>query len=142
VVIATFRRTFHHDGKISPAQSLSLYLPSRTKLGCTVQLRRQVHSPYFYSTLYVLCDSHSTQNRMAKLRISREQLGKKLVKKHFSGLILPTSYQDLMLESCMYIFELARKCIQRSPYLEHARRRRELSVCAWGAWADLRGIIL
>jgi hypothetical protein len=41
----------------------------------------------------------------------------------------------------MYIFELAKKCIQRPSYLEHARRRRELSVCEWGAWADLQGII-
>ncbi len=29
---------------------LSLYLPSRTKLWCTLMLRGQVHSSYFYST--------------------------------------------------------------------------------------------
>ncbi len=31
------------------AHPLSLYLPSRTKLQCTVQLRGQMHSPYFIS---------------------------------------------------------------------------------------------
>ncbi len=30
---------------------LSLYLPSRTKLWCILQLRGQMHSPYFCSTL-------------------------------------------------------------------------------------------
>jgi hypothetical protein len=29
------------------AHPLSLYLPSRTKLRCTLQLRGQIHSPYF-----------------------------------------------------------------------------------------------
>jgi hypothetical protein len=51
VANATFWRTFHHDGKISPAwwgwgvhaHPLSLYLPSRTKLCCTLQ-RGQIHS--------------------------------------------------------------------------------------------------
>jgi hypothetical protein len=61
VAMATFwRRTFHHDGKISPAvrmgggvyaHPLSLFLPSRTKLWSTLQLRGQIHSLYFYSTL-------------------------------------------------------------------------------------------
>jgi len=32
------------------AHPLSLYRPSRTKLYCTLQLRGQIHSPYFYST--------------------------------------------------------------------------------------------
>jgi len=51
--------------KISPgwwgwlvhAHPLSLYLPSRTKLQCTLQLRGQIHSLYFYSTpIYsILC---------------------------------------------------------------------------------------
>ncbi len=64
VASATFWRTFHHDGKISPAWGgwawvrvdtaypLSLHLLSRTKLWCTLQLKGQVlvHSPYFYST--------------------------------------------------------------------------------------------
>ncbi len=57
VPMATFWRTFHHDGKIIPAwwgwgctpTPLSLYLPSRTKLWCTIQLRGQIHY-YFYST--------------------------------------------------------------------------------------------
>ncbi len=47
----------HHDGKISPgwrgsgvqAHPLSLYLPSRTKLQCTLLLRGQIHSPYLIS---------------------------------------------------------------------------------------------
>jgi hypothetical protein len=33
----------------------SLYLPSRTKLQCTLQLRGQIHSSYFTSTPYILC---------------------------------------------------------------------------------------
>ncbi len=32
------------------AYPFSLYLPSLTKLWCTLQLRGQTHSPYFYST--------------------------------------------------------------------------------------------
>ncbi len=61
VAMATFWRTFHHDGKISqPGEGweggarhghpLSLHLPSRTKLQCTLLLRGQIYSPYFYST--------------------------------------------------------------------------------------------
>ncbi len=60
VAMATFWRIFHQDGKSSPAWwgwgvhalPLSLYLPSRTKMWCTLQLRGKihVHSPYFYST--------------------------------------------------------------------------------------------
>ncbi len=34
---------------------LSLCLPSRTKLQCTLQLRDRYTAPYFISTLYVLC---------------------------------------------------------------------------------------
>ncbi len=63
--IAHIWRTFHHDGKISqPGKGwgggarpppFSLYLLSRTKLQCTLQLRGQIHSPHFYSTSIVLC---------------------------------------------------------------------------------------
>jgi hypothetical protein len=60
LAMATFWRTFHHDGKYSPAWCgwgkhalpLSLYLPSRAKLWCTLQLKRQIHSSYFCSTLF------------------------------------------------------------------------------------------
>jgi len=63
VAIADFWRTSRHDGKISHgwwvwvvhAHPLLAYLPSRTKLGCTLLLRGQIHFPYFISTLYVLC---------------------------------------------------------------------------------------
>ncbi len=60
------RRTFHRDGKISPAWCgrgggvhalpLSLCLPSRAKLWCTLQLRGQIRSPYFtrICTLHVV----------------------------------------------------------------------------------------
>ncbi len=34
----------------NPIPPLSLYPPSRSKLKCTLQLRGQIHSPYFYST--------------------------------------------------------------------------------------------
>ncbi len=61
VAIATFWRTFHHDGIISSVSTawwgwgvhalpLSLYLPSLTKLWCTLELRGPIHSPYFSST--------------------------------------------------------------------------------------------
>jgi hypothetical protein len=62
LAMATFWRTFHHHGKISPAWwgwgvhtlYLSLYLPSRAKLCCTgmLQLRGQIHSSYFSSTVF------------------------------------------------------------------------------------------
>jgi hypothetical protein len=50
---AAFWRTFYHDGKIAQAgggggvhaHPLSQYLPWRTKLQCTLQLRVQIHSP-------------------------------------------------------------------------------------------------
>jgi len=39
---------------------LSLYLPSRTKLLFTLQLRGQIHTPYFFSTpICTLCGVHS-----------------------------------------------------------------------------------
>ncbi len=58
VATADFWRTYYHDGKICPgwwgwgvhSHSLSLYLPSRTKLQCKFQLRGQINSPYFIST--------------------------------------------------------------------------------------------
>ncbi len=38
----------------------SLYLPSRTKLQCTLQLRGQIHSPYFVSIpICILCYTQS-----------------------------------------------------------------------------------
>ncbi len=62
VATATFWRKFHHDGKISPAwrgwgcpHPLSLYLSSLTKLWCMLQLRGQIHSPYFYSSFIHIC---------------------------------------------------------------------------------------
>ncbi len=36
-------------GGVVHAHPLSLYSPSRTKLQCTLQLRGQIHSPYFIS---------------------------------------------------------------------------------------------
>ncbi len=64
MAIADFWRTFHHDGKISPgwwgwgllAHHFSLYLPSRTKLHCTLQRRGQILPlihlyPYMYSVV-------------------------------------------------------------------------------------------
>ncbi len=57
VATAAFRRTFHHDGKISPgwwgwgvhAHPISLSLQSRTKLQCMFQLSGLLHSPCFIS---------------------------------------------------------------------------------------------
>jgi hypothetical protein len=39
------------------ANPLSLYLPSRTKLRCTLWLRGHIHSPYFHPYPYVLCSN-------------------------------------------------------------------------------------
>ncbi len=42
-----------------------LYLPSRTKLQCMLQLRGQIHSPYFiymYSVLWTTCGSKGDEN--------------------------------------------------------------------------------
>ncbi len=60
VAVVTFWRTFHFDGKIIPspilvrvgvhAYPISLHLALRTKLWRTLQLRGQIHSPYFYAT--------------------------------------------------------------------------------------------
>jgi hypothetical protein len=72
VATAAFRRTFHHDGKISQgrwglevhAHPLSLYLPSRSKLQCMLQLKAQIHSLYFNSTLYGLCRIYYTIRKL------------------------------------------------------------------------------
>ncbi len=62
VATAAFWGTFLHDGKLAQAgggggwggalhaHPLSIYYSSRTKLQCTLQLRGQLHSPYFIST--------------------------------------------------------------------------------------------
>ena len=65
VAIVTVWHTLHQDEKINPAwwswrvarPSPSLFLPSRTKLCCTLQPRGQVHYTLAISTLplYVLC---------------------------------------------------------------------------------------
>jgi hypothetical protein len=52
VAIADFWREIHHDRWGLHAHPLSLYLPSHihTKLQCTLELRGQIHSPFFIST--------------------------------------------------------------------------------------------
>ncbi len=49
--------------RCTPPPSLLLYLPSPTKLWCTLQLRGQIPFPYFFSTpyTYVLCGFISHQ---------------------------------------------------------------------------------
>ncbi len=67
VAMASFRHTFHNDGKISPdwwgwgctPTHISLYLPLRTKLQSTLQLRGRFTRPFSSLPLYVLCDGHS-----------------------------------------------------------------------------------
>jgi hypothetical protein len=39
---------------------LSIYLPSRAKLWCTLQLRGQIHCYYFSSTVFCLCVGERT----------------------------------------------------------------------------------
>ncbi len=82
LAMATFWRTFHHDGKFSPAwwgggvhtHSLSRYLPSRAKLLCTIQPRGQIHFSYFSSTLvlYVMAGGtcHPSQYKSGPLQLS------------------------------------------------------------------------
>jgi hypothetical protein len=71
VAIATFWRTFHHDGKMAQsfggagghALPLSVYLPSRTTLWCTLQLKGQIQytltiSTIVYPYMYSVCGIH------------------------------------------------------------------------------------
>jgi hypothetical protein len=63
VAMTIYWRTFHHDGKISPAwwrwgvHALphSLYLPSQAMLWCTLQLRENMHYPYVYFSSTPIC---------------------------------------------------------------------------------------
>ncbi len=76
VAMATLWRTFHHDRKIIldwwgwgvNALPLSLYLLSRTKLWCTLQLRGHIiiHSPYSISplALYVICECNTPEGHL------------------------------------------------------------------------------
>ncbi len=66
LAMATFWRTFHHDGKIALAwcgwgvHALPplLYLPSRAKLWCMLLLIGQIYTPHISPLpLYVLCGS-------------------------------------------------------------------------------------
>ncbi len=61
LAMVDFRRTSHHDVKISPGwrgggggRPPPFNSPSCTNLQCTLQLRRQIHSPYFisFSSMY------------------------------------------------------------------------------------------
>ncbi len=54
----------HGEGGGVHAHTFSFYLPSRTKLQCTLQLRGQIQSTYFTSTptVYVLCDYNCNIN--------------------------------------------------------------------------------
>ncbi len=57
IVMEKFARAGEGGGGGSNAYPFSLYLPSRTKLWCTLQLRGQINSPYLYSTL--ICTLYS-----------------------------------------------------------------------------------
>jgi hypothetical protein len=68
VATAAFWRTFYHDGKISPGLwewelhvhlPLSQYLPSRSKLQCTLQLKGRYNPPISSLPLDTLCHTHS-----------------------------------------------------------------------------------
>ncbi len=92
LAMATFWRTFHHDGKFSPgwwgcvvhALPLSLYLPSQAKLWCTLQLRGQIRSSYLSSTLFLLypfsppCSRYmyTTEPEFVKLQGAQESIPK------------------------------------------------------------------
>ncbi len=52
----------------SHALPLSLYLPSRAKLCCTLQLRGQKHSSYFPSTLFFSVPSSDSSKRKMSVR--------------------------------------------------------------------------
>jgi hypothetical protein len=90
VAMATFRRTLHHDGKISPAwwvwgggarPSPFTNLPWHTKLWFTLQLRGQIPAPYFYSTLIFTLWCVLSKNCMQILILSMENIKYKWVTK-------------------------------------------------------------
>jgi hypothetical protein len=65
------------------AHPLSLYLPSRTKLWCTLQLRGQIHSSYFYSTSVCVCTPwcESCSKKIEKLsNFSMKRVGERNLK--------------------------------------------------------------
>jgi hypothetical protein len=75
VVTAASWRTFRHDGKLVGvhAHPLSLHLPSRTKLQCTLQLRGQIHSPYFFFDLkkaFDVCSHDILLMKLSKMGIT------------------------------------------------------------------------
>jgi hypothetical protein len=86
VEMSDFWRAFHHDGKSSmhwlvrvggarPLPFTLQYLSSRTKLQCTLQLRGQIHSPYFISTPYmysVVCSMLPVENCIKVLTVHLE----------------------------------------------------------------------
>ncbi len=79
------------------------YLPSRTKLWCTLQLRRQICSPYFYSTpICTLCFhpylQHAQTHRhwehaFARLNYTGRRITTALVQKTIQKLYLLKNYE-------------------------------------------------
>jgi len=100
--VAAAWRTFHHDGKISPgwwgwgvhAHSLPLYfLQSDTKLQCRLQLRGQIHSPYFISTpICTLWSTPSSPKGFAPFRAARQSPPVSACE-HKRRLLLPRSWR-------------------------------------------------
>ncbi len=65
------------------AQPGELNLPSRTKLWCTLQLRGQIHPPYFYSTpictvLYGEAGGERREGGLGEGGMGKKRDGKKL----------------------------------------------------------------
>jgi hypothetical protein len=81
--------------------------------------------PYMYSVVHT-----PLRIEWQNFEYPEKQLGKNL-RKTFIWVdftdVVPRYHARVVY--VLYIFELAKKCIQRPPYLEHARQRRELSVC-------------
>ncbi len=80
---ADFWRTSHHDGKISPGwvrvggarPPPFTLLPSRIKLKCKLQLRGQIHSSYFISTLYsVVCSISRVKHHTCRSTVAADSL--------------------------------------------------------------------
>jgi hypothetical protein len=92
--MADFFRTFHHDGESAMAgeggrvhaHPLLLYLPSRTKFQCTLQLTGQIHSPYLISTPYVPSRRHPPN-------FQHLQLAAPLVYKNDLPFLFPVAYR-------------------------------------------------
>ncbi len=88
----------------------SLYLPSRTKLWCTLQLRGQIHSLYFFSTpMYSVGGLHQEAESENPPFVPKERAGFKKTDLHispFSWLRYQLRHWYCVLESVVYSWQV------------------------------------